>query len=60
MRFFTTRYESMDAAQGVVIVDELGAHLHPAWQMRSSRRSGRPSHACSSSRRHTTRSACAA
>ena len=34
MRFFTTRYESMDAARGVVIIDELGAHLHPAWQMR--------------------------
>jgi len=34
MSFFTTRYGSMDAAQGVVLVDEIGAHLHPRWQMR--------------------------
>ena len=34
MRFFMTRYGSMDAAQGVVLVDEIGAHLHPRWQMR--------------------------
>jgi uncharacterized protein (TIGR02646 family) len=34
MSFFLTRYGSMDAAEGVVLVDELGAHLHPRWQMR--------------------------
>jgi uncharacterized protein (TIGR02646 family) len=34
MSFFTTRYGSMDAAEGVVLVDEIGAHLHPRWQMR--------------------------
>jgi uncharacterized protein (TIGR02646 family) len=34
MSFFMTRYGSMDAAEGVVLVDELGAHLHPRWQMR--------------------------
>ena len=32
--FLQTRYGSMDAAQGVVLVDEIGAHLHPRWQMR--------------------------
>jgi uncharacterized protein (TIGR02646 family) len=34
MSFFMTRYGSMDAAEGVVLVDELSAHLHPRWQMR--------------------------
>lgn len=34
MSFFITRYGSMDAAEGVVLVDEIGAHLHPRWQMR--------------------------
>ena len=34
MSFFMTRYGSMDAAEGVVLVDEIGAHLHPRWQMR--------------------------
>jgi uncharacterized protein (TIGR02646 family) len=34
MCFFMTRYGSMDAAEGVVLVDELSAHLHPRWQMR--------------------------
>jgi uncharacterized protein (TIGR02646 family) len=34
MSFFMTRYGSIDAADGVVLVDELGAHLHPRWQMR--------------------------
>ena len=33
MSFFMTRYGSMDAAEGVVLVDEIGAHLHPSWQM---------------------------
>jgi uncharacterized protein (TIGR02646 family) len=32
--FFMTRYGSMDAAEGIVLVDEIGAHLHPRWQMR--------------------------
>jgi uncharacterized protein (TIGR02646 family) len=34
MSFFVTRYGSMSAAEGVVLIDELGAHLHPTWQMR--------------------------
>jgi hypothetical protein len=34
MSFFIGRYGSMDAAEGIVLVDELGAHLHPRWQMR--------------------------
>ena len=34
MSFFMTRYGSMDVAQGIVLVDELSAHLHPRWQMR--------------------------
>jgi uncharacterized protein (TIGR02646 family) len=33
MSFFIARYGSMDAAEGIVLVDELGAHLHPRWQM---------------------------
>jgi 5-methylcytosine-specific restriction endonuclease McrA len=28
------RWESMEVAEGIVIVDELGAHLHPRWRMR--------------------------
>jgi uncharacterized protein (TIGR02646 family) len=34
MSFFVTRFDSPDAARGVVLVDEIGAHLHPRWQMR--------------------------
>lgn len=29
-----SRWESMDAAQGVVLVDELENHLHPSWKLR--------------------------
>lgn len=32
--YFMSRYGSMTAAEGLVLVDELGAHLHPQWQMR--------------------------
>lgn len=28
------RWGSMAAAEGVVLIDEIGAHLHPRWQMR--------------------------
>ena len=34
MSFFLDRYGSMDAAEGIVLIDEIGAHLHPRWQMR--------------------------
>jgi uncharacterized protein (TIGR02646 family) len=34
MSVFHMRYGSMDAAEGIVLVDELSAHLHPRWQMR--------------------------
>jgi energy-coupling factor transporter ATP-binding protein EcfA2 len=34
MSVFHMRYGSMDAAEGIVLIDEIGAHLHPRWQMR--------------------------
>jgi uncharacterized protein (TIGR02646 family) len=29
-----TRWPAMEAAEGIVLIDELGAHLHPRWRMR--------------------------
>ena len=29
-----TRWPALEAAEGIVLVDELGAHLHPRWRMR--------------------------
>ncbi|MGC4109814.1 MAG: AAA family ATPase [Nocardioides sp.] len=34
MRFFLFQWGSLEAAEGLVLIDELGAHLHPRWQMR--------------------------
>lgn len=34
MQLFLRRWGSLEAAEGVVLVDELGTHLHPRWQMR--------------------------
>ncbi len=34
MRIFLGRWGSLEAAEGLVLLDELGAHLHPRWQMR--------------------------
>jgi predicted ATP-binding protein involved in virulence len=34
MSTFLMRFGSLDAAEGIVLVDELSAHLHPKWQMR--------------------------
>lgn len=34
MELFLGRWGSLEAAEGVVLLDELGAHLHPRWQMR--------------------------
>ena len=34
MATFTKRWDSVDIARGLVLVDEIGAHLHPRWQMR--------------------------
>ncbi|HWM54003.1 MAG TPA: AAA family ATPase [Solirubrobacterales bacterium] len=34
MRLFLRRWGSVEAAEGIVLIDELGAHLHPRWQMR--------------------------
>jgi len=34
MSTFLVRFGSLDAAEGIVLVDELSAHLHPRWQMR--------------------------
>jgi uncharacterized protein (TIGR02646 family) len=29
-----TRWQSIDAAQGIVLIDELESHLHPSWKLR--------------------------
>jgi uncharacterized protein (TIGR02646 family) len=29
-----TRWPALEAAEGIVLIDELGAHLHPRWRMR--------------------------
>jgi uncharacterized protein (TIGR02646 family) len=34
MRLFLSRWDHLDAAEGVVLIDEIGAHLHPRWQMK--------------------------
>jgi predicted ATPase len=34
MAVMLSRWPTMDAAEGIVLVDELGAHLHPRWRMR--------------------------
>lgn len=34
MRVFLERWGSLEAAEGIVLVDEIEAHLHPRWQMR--------------------------
>jgi uncharacterized protein (TIGR02646 family) len=34
MSYMLTRWDSLEAAEGVVLIDELGTHLHPRWQMR--------------------------
>ena len=34
MRFFETRFGTMDAAEGIVLIDEISVHLHPTWQMK--------------------------
>jgi uncharacterized protein (TIGR02646 family) len=34
MQLFLTRWGGIEAAEGIVLIDELGAHLHPRWQMR--------------------------
>lgn len=33
MQVMFLAYESMDSAQGVVLIDELGNHFHPAWRL---------------------------
>jgi len=34
MRVLSQAWESFEAAEGVALIDELGVHLHPRWQMR--------------------------
>lgn len=34
MQVMYLAYDSMDEAQGVVLIDELGNHFHPAWRLR--------------------------
>jgi uncharacterized protein (TIGR02646 family) len=33
MAVMTARWEIMEVAEGIVLVDEIGAHLHPRWKM---------------------------
>jgi hypothetical protein len=33
MRVMLSRWESMETAEGIVILDEIGSHLHPRWRM---------------------------
>jgi hypothetical protein len=34
IRLLLRRWGSIAAAEGIVLIDEIGAHLHPRWQMR--------------------------
>jgi len=34
MKVMLEHFDAMEAAKGIVLVDELGAHLHPRWRMR--------------------------
>jgi uncharacterized protein (TIGR02646 family) len=34
MAVLSQRWKSMDAAEGIVLIDELGNHYHPRWRMR--------------------------
>jgi hypothetical protein len=34
MAFLVDRWGSLEAAEGIVAIDEIGIHLHPRWQMR--------------------------
>lgn len=34
MRVLSSFWDAMETAEGLVIIDELGAHLHPRWRMR--------------------------
>ena len=34
MAVMLDRWKSMDVAEGIVLLDEIGAHLHPRWKMR--------------------------
>jgi uncharacterized protein (TIGR02646 family) len=34
MSLFLTTWGRLDAAEGIVLIDEIGAHLHPRWQMK--------------------------
>ncbi|TDE94074.1 hypothetical protein EXU48_11510 [Occultella glacieicola] len=34
LRTVLTRWDRVELAEGIVLIDELGAHLHPRWRMR--------------------------
>lgn len=34
MRVLRGRWEAMEIAEGIVVLDEIGSHLHPRWRMR--------------------------
>jgi hypothetical protein len=34
MRVMLNRWPTMEAAEGIVLLDEIGSHLHPRWRMR--------------------------
>ena len=54
------QWPTVEAAEGTVLIDELGAHLHPRWRMRIvAEPAPASSRGCSSSPRRTTRFACA-
>jgi uncharacterized protein (TIGR02646 family) len=34
MAILLERWDAMEVAEGIVLIDEIGSHLHPRWQMR--------------------------
>jgi uncharacterized protein (TIGR02646 family) len=34
MRVMLNRWDAMEVAEGIVLLDEIGSHLHPRWRMR--------------------------
>ena len=34
MAILLERWEAMEVAEGIVLIDEIGSHLHPRWQMK--------------------------
>ena len=51
----STWWEGLAAAEAIILLDEIGAHLHPRWKMRVVNSLRAAFHACSSSRARTIR-----